>query len=437
MRFPGQRIAKHYFPVTKKAVRIDPDQQGEGEGGWCVLGLDQVLVDVEVHTPADFAEDMGLISGESIQLSERDCQRLLQRLDDQGISCRYAPGGTVANTLNNYVFLSGESAVLLGAIESCIRPGQPAFHFVAQTPKGVDLTHLVSVEGSVGTAITLIDPSGERSFAVAPGISNTFGAAHLDEEVIATAACVLASLYPLEDPRWPIHGATLSLMAKARDAGVPVAFGLGTARLVRKLRAQVQELLQEYVTVAAMNDREAEALTGHAEAELACQKVLDWVDLAIVTQGSKGMTIGGYVDEAYKRQTRQPIRSKAIPEYNRWEYSRLMRREDCDNPIKIYTHIHPYRGGPDQMANTNGAGDAALAAVLHDMTANRYHRAMVPDSEKHVRGPFLTYSSLSRIAQYGNRVAYEVLKGFSPRLDGPVGSDKRDPRLVHVEPGTA
>ena len=94
-------------------------------------------------------------------------------------------------------------------------------------------------------------------------------------------------------------------------------------------------------------------------------------------------------------------------------------------PLEIYTHIHPYRGGPQHLVNCSGAGDAALAAVLHDVSANRYHRATVPDSEKHLPGvAFLTYSSLSRNAQYGNRVAYEVLRGNSPRLDGLVGPDQ-------------
>ena len=77
------------------------------------------------------------------------------------------------------------------------------------------------------------------------------------------------------------------------------------------------------------------------------------------------------------------------------------------------------------MRSTSGAGDAALAALLHDIAANRYHRTTVPDSEKH-QAPvrFLTYSSLSRNTQYGNRVAYEVLRLNSPRLDGPVGHDE-------------
>lgn len=33
--------------------------------------------------------------------------------------------------------------------------------------------------------------------------------------------------------------------------------------------------------------------------------------------------------------------------------------------------------------NTNGAGDGALAALLHDITANSYHRSNVPNSSKH------------------------------------------------------
>jgi inosine kinase len=118
------------------------------------------------------------------------------------------------------------------------------------------------------------------------------------------------------------------------------------------------------------------------------------------------------------------VRTKSIPDYNRWEFSRLVRRADCTSPVRIYSHIHPYLGGPERLNNTSGAGDAALAALAHDFVANRYHRDTVPDSKKHAAGvPFLSYSSLSRTAQYGNRVAYEVLRSCSPRLEGPVGLD--------------
>lgn len=401
---------------------------GTSTPAWQLVGLDQLLVDIEVETPESFAHDLGIPPGESVQLDEAHYQKVVQEIDRAGLACRYVAGGTVANTLNNYTFLASEPALLLGAIQRDIKPGGPAFAYVAQTPRAVDLSHVRAVEGTIGTAITFIFPDGERSFAVAPGVSNTYDATDLPEADIRTAAAVLTTLYTVSNPDWPIARATRRLLDIAKENDVPVAFGLGTAGLVRRMRNEVRELLRSHVTIAAMNAREAAALTEIDDPLLACQQILDWVDIVIVTQGAEGMTIGGYTDEPYRRATRQPLRSGAIADYNRWEFSRLLRREDCAQPLKIYTHIHPYRGGPEALANCSGAGDAALAAVLHDIAANRFHRATLPNSAKHTAGiPFLSYSSLSRNAQYGNRVAYEVLCGASPRLDGPVGRDRARP----------
>jgi inosine kinase len=424
VRFPGQRIAKHYFPVSRKRDRALLDDEKE-ERRWYALGLDQLVVDVEVEDAGPLASDLGVKPGESVLLPEAEQCRLMEHLAHKHARARMSPGGSVGNTINNFTFLSGEPAVLLGAVDECIRPGSPAFHYLARTPMAVDLSHLVPARGNLATAVTFIGPDGDRSFAVAPGISNEFPPEALPEDVVRGAAAALTTLYCLRDPDWPIARAAERLMALAHGAEVPVAFGLGTASLVRERREMAISLLERYVTVAAMNADEAEALTGRGDALLACEQVLDWVDMVIVTEGPQGLTMGGWVDEAYRRETDQQVRSKAIADYNRWEYSRLMRRSDCRHPVKVFSHIHPYRGGPERLRNTNGAGDAALAAVLHDVVANRYHRATVPESDKHAAPvPFLTYSSLSRIAQYGNRVAYEVLRGRTPRLDGPVGADE-------------
>ncbi len=424
VRFPGSRNPKHYFPVTGKRSRA-PVVETEAPRHWYLVGLDQLIVDVEVRGAGQLAAEFGLLSGESILLDARAHLRLLERLRAEGVEHRMSPGGSVGNTVNNFTFLSGEPAVMLGAIDACIRPGSPAFHYVAATPIAVDLSRLVPVDGTVATALTFIGPDGDRSFAVAPGIANDYPPPALPEQVIGNAAAVLTTMYCLRDPDWPIARAARRMLELAAAAGVPVALGMGTASLVRQQRELARELLARYVTVAAMNVDEAAALTGEQDALLACQQVLDWVDMVIITEGPRGLTMAGYVDAAHRRQTDQPVRSKSIPEYNRWEYSRLMRRSDCAEPHRIYSHIHPYRGGPERLMNTNGAGDAALAAVLHDIVANQYHQATVPGSDKHATGvPFLSYSSLSRLAQYGNRVAYESLKACSPRLVAPVGPDR-------------
>ena len=85
-----------------------------------------------------------------------------------------------------------------------------------------------------------------------------------------------------------------------------------------------------------------------------------------------------------------------------------MLKKDCNEPLKIFSHIEPYMGGPTKIMNTNGAGDGALAALIHDISANIFHRNKVPNSEKH-KLKFLTYSSLSQACKYANRVSYQLL----------------------------
>ena len=428
--FPGVRNAKHYFPVTRRATSVAPSVAGASgvRGRYYAVGIDEVLVDVEVAGPIELARDLGLVPGESVQLDDAARATILARLEAEGLeSYSCAPGGTVANTLTNYTFLSGEPSVLLGAIQATIRPGDPAFTYLCQTPKAVDLGQLLPVEGVTGTAITFVSPDGERSFGVAPGVAGHYPAEAIDEDTVRGASVVLGSLYSLRPRTRPIADAALRMMALAHEAGVPVAFGLGTAHLVAEMRDELRRLLADYVTIAAMNAREAEALTGESDVLLATRAVLEWVDVVIITEGHRGLTLGGWCDEPHLRHTRHEVRSKSIPNYNEWEFSRLARRDACNTPVPVFSHIHPYRGGPEQLANTNGAGDAALAALLHDIAANRYHRTQVPGSSKHdPDAPFLTYSSVSRNAQYANRVAYEVLTQRSPRLDGPVPADELD-----------
>ncbi len=135
----------------------------------------------------------------------------------------------------------------------------------------------------------------------------------------------------------------------------------------------------------------------------------------LCTAGPAGLYMAGFTEEEAKRKTQHPLLPGAIPEFNQFEFSRAMRHRDCVNPLRIYSHIAPYMGGPEKIMNTNGAGDGALAALLHDITANNYHRNNVPNSSKH-KCKWLTYSSLAQVCKYANRVSYQVLNQHSPRL---------------------
>ena len=201
----------------------------------------------------------------------------------------------------------------------------------------------------------------------------------------------------------------------AKKYNVPVVLTLGTKFVIAENPQWWQQFLKDHVSILAMNEDEAEALTGESDPLLASDKALDWVDLVLCTAGPIGLYMAGFTEDEAKRKTQHPLLPGAIAEFNQYEFSRAMRHKDCQNPLRVYSHIAPYMGGPEKIMNTNGAGDGALAALLHDITANSYHRSNVPNSSKH-KFTRLTYSSLAQVCKYANRVSYQVLNQHSPRL---------------------
>jgi inosine kinase len=196
---------------------------------------------------------------------------------------------------------------------------------------------------------------------------------------------------------------------------VPTVLTLGTKHLVEEHREELLELIKNYVNVLAMNELEAEALTGLADPLLAAEAMLEYVDIVLLTAGPDGMYLCGHTDDEFKRETTNPIKSGGLADFNRWEFSRPMLREACKQPIKVFSHIDPYMGGPEKIRNTNGAGDGALSALLHDISANHFHKETIPNSSKH-SAPFLAYSSFAQICKYSNRVSYEILAHNASRL---------------------
>lgn len=207
----------------------------------------------------------------------------------------------------------------------------------------------------------------------------------------------------------------MTAVAYAKKHNVPVVLTLGTKYVIADNPQWWQTFLKENVSILAMNEEEGLALTGESDPLLAADKALEWVDLVLCTAGPVGLFMAGYTEDDARRKTQHPLLPGAIAEFNQYEFSRAMRFQDCEQPLRVYSHIAPYMGGPEKIMNTNGAGDGALAALLHDITANNYHRVNVPNSSKH-KCTWLTYSSLAQVCKYANRVSYQVLNQHSPRL---------------------
>ena len=415
MKFPGKRKSKHYFPVNARDPLLQATQQEQEEGSW-VVGIDQTLVDIEAKVDDDFLQRYGLSAGHSLVIDDATAEALYNELMREALISHQFAGGTIGNTLHNYSVLADDRSVLLGVMCNNIQIGGYAYRYLCNTSSRMDLNFLQGVDGAIGRCFTLIGEQGERTFAISPGLMNQLQANSIPEEVIAGASALVLTSYLVRcQPGEPMPEATLRAIDYAKKHNVPVVLTLGTKYVIQDNPQFWRDFLRDHVSIVAMNEEEAFALTGEQDPLLASNMALDWVDLVLCTAGPTGLYMAGFTEEEYKRKTNHPLLPGALAEFNQYEFSRAMRHKDCDQPLRIFSHIAPYMGGPEKIMNTNGAGDGALAALLHNITANNFHRQKVPNSSKHGRA-YLTYSSLAQVCKYANRVSYQVLNQHSPRL---------------------
>ncbi|GAA5189196.1 inosine/guanosine kinase [Ferrimonas gelatinilytica] len=415
MKFPGQRKSKHYFPVESRdplTNELNPIIQPKGVH---VTGIDQTLVDIEAHVDEAFIARHQLVKGNSMLIDDEAAHRLYQELCDGRLINEEHAGGTIGNTLHNYATLADDRAVMFGVMSRNIQIGSYAYRYLCNTSSRVDLNYLQPVDGPIGRCFTLITECGERTFAISKGSMDKLTPANIDENVVKSASALVLTAYLMRAGDDPISEAAMTAIRYAHEAQVPVVLTLGTRFLIEQDPEWWQTFIRDHVTVLAMNEEEAQALTGESDPLLACDKALELCDLILCTAGSKGLYTAGWTDDEFKRETAHPLLPGAIGEFNRYEFSRPISKAECDQPLKVFSHIAPFMGGPEKISNTNGAGDGALAALLHDMAANAYHKLNLPNSSKH-RYSGLCYSSFAQLCKYANRVSYEVLAQYSPRL---------------------
>lgn len=416
MKFPGQRKSKHYFPVNNRdplLAKLNPLPQRTAT---YISGIDQTLVDIEAKVPDQLLEKYQLPKGNSTLINDQMAHALYTELKEQNIICDEFAGGTIGNTIHNYSILADDKSVLFGVMSNNFEVGSYAYRYLCNTSSKVDLNYLQPVSGSIGRCFTLISDCGERTFAISKGSMDKLSPEYINKEIIQGSAALVLTAYLMRASEGDqMTDAALKAIEYAKEAKVPVVLTLGTHFLIEENPNWWRNFINDNVTILAMNEDEGKALTGFEDPLLASEAALEWCDLVLTTAGPIGLYTAGYAEESQKRETTNTLLPGVIPEFNRFEFSRPKLQRDCNTPLKVYAHISPYMGGPEIIHNTNGAGDAALSALLHDLASNKYHKDNIPGSSKHI-GEGLCYSSFSQICKYANRVAYEVLAQHSPRL---------------------
>ncbi|GLS82884.1 inosine/guanosine kinase [Paraferrimonas haliotis] len=430
MKFPGQRNSKHYFPVKSNdpiSLGIAPYTVSQRTH---ICGIDQTLVDIEARVSDELLERYELKKGNSMLIDDAKAHSLYEELQRGKLISSEFAGGTIGNTLHNYSTLSDSRSVLFGVMCDNVQVGSYAYRYLCNTSSRVDLNLLQPVPGAMGRCFALISDCGERTFAISKGDMDNLQPESIDRGIIESSAALVISAYLLRaDPAAGMRDSVAKAIDYAKAADVPVVLTMGTRFLIEQDPQFWRDFIKQNVTILAMNEDEGEALTGFSDPLLAAEQSLQWCDMVLCTAGPVGLYMAGFCDHEYLRNTTQTLLPGAIPEFNQHEFSRPMRYADCHKPTKVYAHIAPFMGGPEVIRNTNGAGDGALSALLHDLAALKYHKLNIPSSSKHNQAS-LCYSSFSQICKYANRVAFEVLSQDSPRLSR--GLPEREDSLEEV-----
>ena len=416
MKFPGQRTSSHYFPANKLDITKKKEARTPQKNSTYITGIDQVLVDIEAKVSIELLERYNLPKGSSVVMNEQDAHALYEELSAGNMISDQFAGGTIGNTIHNYSVLSDDKSVLFGTMSNDIKVKSYSYHYLCGTSAKVDLNYLQPVEGALGRCFTLVTDCGERTFAISKGIMDKLSPEYINKEIIQNSSALVIAAYLMRATDGDsITEAGYTALNYAKEANIPIVLTLGTHFLIKEDPVWWRNFINEYVTVLAMNEEEGLALTGFSDPLLASNAALELCDMVLATAGADGLYTAGYTEDKYKRRTTQPIVDSSIKAFNEFEFSRPITKEACKKPIKVFAHIPPYLGGPSEIKNTNGAGDAALSALLHDLSANTFHKSSVPSSSKH-KAKGLCYSSFSQICKYANRAAYEVLIQHGARL---------------------
>ena len=341
MKFPGRRKSKHYFPVAKTTPLEHDVHLKQIPQSTHIVGIDQILVDIEAHVDIDFIEKYQLKLGNSLLIDEVVAEQLYRELVDKSLINSEFAGGTIGNTLHNYSILADDRSVLFGVMSENIKVGSYAYRYLCNTSSRVDLNYLQPVQGPIGRCFTLVTSCGERTFAISKGYMDKLSPNSIDKTMIATASALVLTAYLMRcDDGDQMTEATMKAIEHAKQADVPVVLTLGTRFLIESDPNWWRDFIAEHVSIVAMNEEEAEALTGHKDPLLAIDAVLELCDMVLCTSGQTGLYMGGFTEDEAKRETAHVLLPGAIPEFNRYEFSRPMAKKIVASLLKFTRILH-------------------------------------------------------------------------------------------------
>lgn len=244
--------------------------------------MGNLLMDYIVELDDSSLIKFNLKKGICTLIDEKDLLKLKQELKDQ-IMIK-TPGGSTANVLHTFSIL-GQKATLFGAVGKD-EVGEEYFDLTSSN----NLTPLFSKsQKHTGTAITIITPDKERSFAVYLGAAIDINLVDLDLDALKKSKYLFVGGHELVDNR--INKIYLKALDIAKENKVKICIDLADPFVVEQNKDFLKKIVSEYASILFANKEEAQLLTSKKSDEAIIKELSTLADVSIYKLGEEGSII--------------------------------------------------------------------------------------------------------------------------------------------------
>ena len=244
-----------------------------------ILGIGNALVDVMTIINDDsILLRFGLPKG-SMQLVDQSKSEMVKS-ETRIFNSKLTSGGSAANTIHGLAMLG----VKTGFIGSIGKDDTGDFFEKDMKSAGID-TMLLRRNSVTGTAVAIISPDSERTFATHLGAAVELEAEDLNPQHFNGYDILYLEGYLIFNK--PLVETACRL---AKERGMKIALDLASYNVVDAKLAEFKEIVEKYVDIVFANEDEARSFTGMAPGD-ALNIISQSCEVAVIKVGSGGSLI--------------------------------------------------------------------------------------------------------------------------------------------------
>jgi sugar/nucleoside kinase (ribokinase family) len=241
-----------------------------------ILGIGNALVDIMTMVDEDnMLEKFSLPKG-SMQLVDRIKSDIIKS-ETVHLNRNLTAGGSAANTIHGLAMLG----VKTGFIGSIGKDELGDFFEKDMKHAGIE-TMLFRQDSITGTAVALISPDSERTFATHLGAAVELQATDLDPELFNGYDILYLEGYLI------INKSLVEKACKIAEKGkMKIALDLASYNVVESNLTDFKEIVEKYVDIVFANEEEARSFTG-LEPGKALDYMSQFCEVTVIKVGSEG-----------------------------------------------------------------------------------------------------------------------------------------------------